>query len=185
MLPGTATGMAWTGAGGVILPVEVAAIAGGKGNLKITGSVGKVMEESSAIAFSLVRSRAEKWHIDPEFFNTHDFHIHVPDGATPKDGPSAGVTLTMAFISCLRGVPLRKKLAMTGEITLTGKVTAVGGIREKVVAALRAGITDVILPEENLKDREELPEEVRKALTFHMVKRMEEAESIAFAKELK
>ena len=104
----------------------------------------------------------------------------MPDGATPKDGPSAGVTLSLALISCLRGVPLRKKLAMTGEITLTGRVTAVGGIREKVVAAMRAGITDVILPDENRKDHEELPEEVKNALTFHFVKRLEEAEAIGF-----
>ena len=178
--PGMATGMAWTGAGGVTLPVEVIAIAGGKGNVKVTGSIGKVMEESASIAFSLIRGRCEKWSIDPEFFNTHDFHIHVPDGATPKDGPSAGVTLSLALISCLRGVPLRKKLAMTGEITLTGRVTAVGGIREKVVAAMRAGITDVILPDENRKDHEELPEEVKNALTFHFVKRLEEAENIGF-----
>ena len=178
--PGMATGMAWTGAGGVTLPVEIIAIAGGKGNMKVTGSIGKVMEESASIAFSLVRGRCEKWKIDPEFFNTHDFHIHVPDGATPKDGPSAGVTLSLALISCLRGCPLRKKLAMTGEITLTGRVTAVGGIREKVVAAMRAGITHVILPEENRKDHEELPEEVKKALEFHFVKRLEEAEVIGF-----
>ena len=178
--PGYATGMAWTGAGGVTLPVEIIAIDGGKGNVKVTGSIGKVMEESASIAFSLVRARSAKWKIDPEFFNTHDFHIHVPDGATPKDGPSAGVTLSLALISCLRGVPLRKKLAMTGEITLTGRVTAVGGIREKVVAAMRAGITDVILPEENRKDHEELPEEVKKALVFHFVKRLEEAEAIGF-----
>lgn len=178
--PGMATGMAWTGAGGVTLPVEIISIAGGKGNVKVTGSIGKVMEESASIAFSLIRGRCDKWKIDPEFFNTHDFHIHVPDGATPKDGPSAGVTLSLALISCLRQVPLRKKLAMTGEITLTGRVTAVGGIREKVVAAMRAGITNVILPEENRKDHEELPEEVKKALTFHFVKRLEEAEKIGF-----
>ena len=178
--PGMATGMAWTGAGGVTLPVEIIKLAGGKGNVKITGSIGKVMEESASIALSLVRSRCAKWEIDPEVFNTSDFHIHVPDGSTPKDGPSAGVTLSLALISCLRQIPLRKKLAMTGEITLTGRVTAVGGIREKVVAAMRAGITDVILPEENLKDHEELPEEVKKAVTFHFVKRLEEAEAIAF-----
>ena len=180
MAPGMATGMAWTGAGGVTLPVEIISITGGKGNMKVTGSIGKVMEESASIAFSLVRGRCDKWNIDPEFFNTNDFHIHVPDGATPKDGPSAGVTLSLALISCLRKVPLRKKLAMTGEITLTGRVTAVGGIREKVVAAMRAGITDVILPDENRKDHEELPEEVKKALTFHFVKRLEEAEAVAF-----
>ena len=152
----------------------------GKGDLRLTGSLGNVMKESAMAGFSFLRANAKKFGIRADVFRKNDFHIHVPDGATPKDGPSAGVTLSLALISCLRGVPLRKKLAMTGEITLTGRVTAVGGIREKVVAAMRAGITDVILPEENRKDHEELPEEVKKALVFHFVKRLEEAEAIGF-----
>ncbi len=179
-VPGCATGMAWTGCGGVILPIEVVSIPGGKGNLKLTGSLGKVMQESAETAFSLVRSRAAKWNIDPAFFNEHDFHIHVPDGATPKDGPSAGITLTLALVSLLTGRALKPYLSMTGEITLSGKVTAVGGIREKVIAALRAGIREVILPEENRKDMEELPAEMRDKLEFHFVRVFSDAEKIAF-----
>ena len=178
--PGCATGMAWTSCGGVILPVEIIAIPGGKGNLKLTGSLGKVMQESAETAFSLIRSRAAAWKIEPEWFTGHDFPIHVPDGATPKDGPSAGVTLSMARVSLLTGRPVRPRLAMTGEITLTGRVTAVGGIREKVIAALRAGVTTVMLPEENRKDADELPEEVRSKLTIHFIGTFEEAEKFAF-----
>ncbi len=180
-VPGCATGMAWTSCGGVILPVEIIAIPGGKGNLKLTGSLGKVMQESAETAFSLVRARAAAWKIEPEWFTGHDFHIHVPDGATPKDGPSAGVTLSMALVSLLTGRPLRPRLAMTGEITLTGRVTAVGGIREKVIAALRAGVTTVMLPLENRKDADELPEEVRSKLEIHFVGTFEEAEKFAFS----
>ncbi|WP_419647642.1 endopeptidase La, partial [Victivallis vadensis] len=143
--PGYATGMAWTSCGGVILPIEVIAIPGGKGALKLTGSLGKVMQESAETAFSLIRAHAAEWKIEPAYFNEHDFHIHVPDGATPKDGPSAGITLTLALISLLTGRSLIPRLSMTGEITLRGRVTAVGGIREKVIAALRAGIRQVIL----------------------------------------
>ncbi|WP_288559750.1 endopeptidase La, partial [uncultured Victivallis sp.] len=165
--PGYATGMAWTSCGGVILPIEVIAIPGGKGALKLTGSLGKVMQESAETAFSLIRAHAAEWKIEPAYFNEHDFHIHVPDGATPKDGPSAGITLTLALISLLTGRSLIPRLSMTGEITLRGRVTAVGGIREKVIAALRAGIRQVILPEENRKDTLEIPEEVRKKLEFH------------------
>ena len=178
--PGCATGMAWTSCGGVILPIEIIAIPGGKGNLKLTGSLGKVMQESAETAFSLIRARAADWKVEPEWFTSHDFHIHVPDGATPKDGPSAGVTLSMALVSLLTGRPVRPRLAMTGEITLTGRVTAVGGIREKVIAALRAGVTTVMLPEENRKDADELPEEVRSKLEIHFVGTFEEAEKFAF-----
>ena len=178
--PGCATGMAWTSCGGVIMPVEIIAIPGGKGGLKLTGSLGKVLQESAETAFSLVRSRASEWGVEPEFFTGHDFHIHMPDGATPKDGPSAGITLTLALISLLTGTPLRPRLAMTGEITLRGRVTAVGGIREKVVAALRAGIRTVILPEENRKDTLEIPEEVRGKLEMHFVRDFEQALKIAF-----
>ena len=125
--PGYATGMAWTSCGGVILPIEVIAIPGGKGALKLTGSLGKVMQESAETAFSLIRAHAAEWKIEPAYFNEHDFHIHVPDGATPKDGPSAGITLTLALISLLTGRSLIPRLSMTGEITLRGRVTAVGG----------------------------------------------------------
>ena len=177
--PGCATGMAWTGAGGVILPVEVLAVPGGKGQLKLTGSLGKVMQESAEAAFTLARAHAENWGIDPQYFNTHDFHLHVPDGATPKDGPSAGITMFTALASLLKNRSVRSKLAMTGEITLQGKVTAVGGIREKVTAALRAGEKYVILPEENRKDYGELPEAVRERLEFHFVRNWREVLKIA------
>ena len=178
--PGCATGMAWTSCGGVILPVEVISIPG-KGGLKLTGSLGKVMQESAEAAYSLVRAHAGEWGIEPSFFAEHDFHIHVPDGATPKDGPSAGVTITMALISHLRNIPLRSRLSMTGEITLRGRVTAVGGIREKVIAALRAGIDTVMLPEENRKDALELPEKVKEKLEFHFVSDFREAMEVAFS----
>ncbi len=178
--PGCATGMAWTGAGGVILPIETVAVPGGKGNLKLTGSLGKVMQESAETAYTLIRATGDRWKVEPEYFNTHDFHIHVPDGATPKDGPSAGITLTLALASLLTRKPVRPRLAMTGEITLNGRVTAVGGIREKVIAALRAGVDTVILPEENRKDAEEIPEEIQKQLTFCYIRNFEEALPIAF-----
>lgn len=180
---GYAVGMAWTAAGGTILPIEITAIPGGKGNLKLTGSLGKVMQESAETAFSLVRSVASEWNVDSEYFNTTDFHIHVPDGATPKDGPSAGVTMTMALLSLISKKCLKSYVSMTGEVTLHGRVTAIGGLREKCVAALRAGIREVILPEENRKDFEELPEQVREKLEFHFVKDFREAVKAAFPAE--
>jgi len=162
------------------LPIEAISLPG-KGGLKLTGSLGKVMQESAETAFSLVRAHASEWGVEPTFFADRDFHIHVPDGATPKDGPSAGVTITMALISLLRNTALRPRLAMTGEITLSGRVTAVGGIREKVIAALRAGIDTVLLPEENRKDALELPEEIKSKLEFHYVSDFVEAMKIAFS----
>ena len=178
--PGYAVGMAWTAAGGTILPVEISAVPGGKGNLKLTGSLGKVMQESAETAFSLARGIACGRYAEPAFFTENDFHIHVPDGATPKDGPSAGITMTLALLSLIRKEKLRSYVSMTGEITLHGRVTAIGGLREKCVAALRAGIREVILPEENRKDLEELPEQVKEKLEFHFVKNVEEAARIAF-----
>ena len=183
LTPGYAVGMAWTAAGGAILPIEITAIPGGKGNLKLTGSLGKVMQESAETAFSLVRSVSSEWNVDSEYFNTTDFHIHVPDGATPKDGPSAGVTMTMALLSLISQKCLKSYVSMTGEVTLHGRVTAIGGLREKCVAALRAGIREVILPEENRKDFEELPEQVREKLKFHFVKNFREAVKAAFPAE--
>ncbi|MBR2426815.1 MAG: endopeptidase La [Lentisphaeria bacterium] len=165
---GIATGLAWTSVGGVTLPVEAAKM-DGKGDLRLTGSLGDVMKESALAAFSFVRGHAKEWKIDQKLFQKCDFHIHVPDGATPKDGPSAGVTLVTALFSLLTNRPVRPKLAMTGEITLSGKVTAIGGVREKVIAALRSGIHDVILPEENRKDLEDIPEEVRNLIRYHFV----------------
>lgn len=177
---GCATGMAWTSVGGVVLPVETVAVTGGKGNLKLTGSLGKVMSESAETAFTFIRANAGSWDIKPEYFSVNDFHIHVPDGATPKDGPSAGITIALALTSLLTGKPLIPRLAMTGEITLQGKVTAIGGVREKLVGALRAGVDTVIVPEENRKDVEELPENIRKSLQINFVKNFAEAQKIAF-----
>lgn len=170
---GCATGMAWTSVGGTILPVEVVAVPG-KGDLKLTGSLGKVMQESAEAAFTFVRSRAADWNIPAERFEKWNFHIHVPDGATPKDGPSAGITLGTALLSYLTDRPVKPRLSMTGEITLRGKVTAVGGIREKVIAAMRAGIREIVMPEENRKDTDDLPDEVKKHLEFTFVTRFEE-----------
>ena len=137
--------------------------------MKVTGSIGKVMEESASIAFSLVRGRCDKWNIDPEFFNTNDFHIHVPDGATPKDGPSAGVTLSLALISCLRKVPLRKKLAMTGEITLRGKILPVGGIKEKILVAINNNIKTIYVPIDNKADVKEIDKNIIKGIKIKYI----------------
>lgn len=170
---GVATGMAWTSVGGSTLQVEATRMPG-KGDLKLTGSLGDVMKESAMAAFSYVRSNAADLGIADEIFSKYDFHIHVPDGATPKDGPSAGVTLTTALVSLLTGKPVRPHLSMTGEITLRGKVTPVGGIKEKVIAALRAGIVDVIMPADNEKDLYDVPDEVKSAIRFHFVSRISE-----------
>ncbi len=171
---GVATGMAWTSVGGTILPIE-ASIMHGKGALKLTGSLGTVMKESAMTAFSLVRSRCNEFNIDHDIFNTSEFHVHVPDGATPKDGPSAGVTMTVALVSLLTGRKVRPRTAMTGEITLRGKVTAIGGVKEKVIGALRAGIKTVIIPKQNEKDLDDIPEEVKKKLEFKTVATIDEA----------
>ncbi len=176
--PGNAVGLAWTSCGGAILPIEVLSMPG-KGNLKLTGSLGKVIQESAEAAFSFLRSKAEMYNIAPEVFTTRDFHLHMPDGATPKDGPSAGGALTTALLSLLTGRRVRPLLAMTGEITLQGKITIVGGIREKVIAALRAGIRTVLLPEENRKDTEEIAPEILSQLKIVFVRRFEEVAALA------
>jgi len=165
---GVVTGMAWTSVGGSTLEVETTKMPG-KGDLKLTGSLGDVMKESAMTAFSYIRSHAETLNIPSKYFQEYDFHIHVPDGATPKDGPSAGVTLTTALVSLLTQKPVRPHLSMTGEITLLGKVTAIGGVKEKVIAALRYGIYDIVMPKENEKDLEEIPDEVKSRLHFHFV----------------
>ena len=180
--PGYAIGMAWTGCGGVILPVEAAMLPGGKGELKLTGSLGKVMQESAAAAFTLVRVFSPELGIAPKTFTGNDFHIHVPDGATPKDGPSAGVTMVSVLASLLLKRPLRPRLSMTGEITLQGRVTAIGGVREKVVAALRAGITDVVMPRDNAEEYAELPEAVRSKIAVHFVSDCRELLNTVFEK---
>jgi ATP-dependent Lon protease len=175
---GVATGLAWTEVGGEILGTEVSLMRG-KGTLTLTGQLGDVMQESARAALSYVRARAVQLPLPVDFFETRDIHIHVPEGAIPKDGPSAGITMAMALLSAVAGVPVRQDLAMTGEITLRGKVLPVGGIKDKVLAAFRSGIREVILPEENEKDLEEIPEEVRNAIQFHLVKEMDEVIPVA------
>jgi ATP-dependent Lon protease len=164
-IPGVATGLAWTPTGGDILFIEASQMPGNK-QFKVTGSVGTVMEESANAALSYVRSHAKEYNIDPNFFEKTDIHLHVPAGATPKDGPSAGVTMTTALISLLTQRPIRADVGMTGEITLRGQVLPVGGIKEKMLAAHRAGLKTIFLPKENKGDLEELPEEVRKGIQF-------------------
>ena len=171
---GSAIGMAWTSVGGAILNVEVTSMPG-KGGLQLTGSLGDVMKESAQTAFSLVKSRSRKLKIKSRFFAENDFHIHVPDGATPKDGPSAGITIVIALISHLTKRPIRPETAMTGEITLRGKVTPVGGIKEKVIAALSAGIKDIVMPLKNKKDLQDIPDDVKKRLRFTFVHEISKA----------
>ncbi len=179
--PGSAVGMAWTSVGGVILMVEVLKVPG-KGSLKLTGSLGKVMQESAETAFTYIKSRAAEWGFEQEVFEKNDFHLHVPDGATPKDGPSAGITMATALYSLLSGKSVRPYLSMTGEINLRGRITIIGGVKEKVIGALRSGIREVILPEENRKDLEDIPEDLQKDLIFHFVKTFDEALPILFGK---
>jgi ATP-dependent Lon protease len=170
---GIANGLAWTATGGEILDVEVAVVPG-SGEVRLTGTLGDVMKESALAALTYARSRAARLGLDPQFHQKVDIHIHIPEGATPKDGPSAGITMAVALISALTGATSRPDVAMTGEITLRGRVLPVGGVKEKAVAALRHGITTVLLPTANLPDLEQLPEEVRNALRFCAVRTMDE-----------
>lgn len=170
---GVVTGMAWTETGGDILPTEVA-ILPGRGKLILTGQLGDVMQESAQAALSYVRSRQEKYRIPADFHEKQDIHIHLPEGAIPKDGPSAGVTMATAMISALTGRKVRRDVAMTGEITLRGRVLAIGGIKEKVLAAYREGMHTILLPKENERDIEDIPEEVRGKLAFFPVETMDE-----------
>jgi ATP-dependent Lon protease len=169
---GAASGLAWTQVGGELMQTEVTLMRG-KGNVTLTGQLGDVMQESARAALSYVRSRAEKLGIDVEVFEKTDVHVHVPEGAIPKDGPSAGITMAVSLISAFTEVPVRVDTAMTGEITLRGNVLPVGGIKEKVLAAYRAGIREIILPEENEKDLEEISDDVRSEMTFHLANHMD------------
>jgi ATP-dependent Lon protease len=167
-IPGVATGLAVTGAGGDVLFVEATAMPGSDG-LVLTGQLGDVMKESARIALSYVRSRAEELGIDEEAFSDRQFHVHVPAGAIPKDGPSAGITMTTALASLLSGRPVRHDVGMTGEITLQGRVLPIGGLKQKVLAAHAAGLSEVILPERNRGDLDDVPEDVREQIRFHPV----------------
>ena len=172
-VPGVATGLAWTSAGGDILFIEATKMRG-KGNLQLSGSLGDVMKESVAVARSYIRASASDLGIDERLFDESDIHVHVPSGAIPKDGPSAGITMLTAIVSLLTGLTVKPDIAMTGEATLRGAVLPVGGVKEKVLAAHRAGIRTILLPEKCRKDLPEVPEEIQSELTFHFVSRMEE-----------
>lgn len=175
---GEVTGLAWTEVGGDLLTIETASVVG-KGKLTFTGSLGDVMKESIQAAMTVVRARAEKLGINSEFHEKRDIHIHVPDGATPKDGPSAGIAMCTALVSCLTGNPVRADVAMTGEISLRGKVLPIGGLKEKLLAAHRGGIKTVLIPKDNVKDLEEIPDNVKKNLAIHAVETIDEVLGLA------
>lgn len=175
---GEVTGLAWTEVGGDLLTIETASVVG-KGKLTFTGSLGDVMKESIQAAMTVVRARAEKLGINPEFHEKRDIHIHVPDGATPKDGPSAGIAMCTALVSCLTGNPVRADVAMTGEISLRGKVLPIGGLKEKLLAAHRGGIKTVLIPKDNVKDLEEIPDNVKENLAIHAVETIDEVLGLA------
>jgi ATP-dependent Lon protease len=177
--PGVATGLAYTAVGGDVLFIEATAYPG-TGKLTITGQLGEVMQESAQAALSWVRAHAEQLGLPEDWFAKHDVHLHVPAGAVPKDGPSAGITMATAIASLVRNEPVSSDVGMTGEITLTGQVLPIGGIREKTLAAQRAGLKRVILPRENEPDLAELPEETRNALEFVLVDSVEEVFEAAF-----
>ena len=180
---GLVTGLAWTQVGGELLSIE-ASVVGGKGRLVNTGQLGDVMKESIQAALSVVRARADQWGIDPEFHQKLDLHIHVPEGATPKDGPSAGIAMCTALVSALTKVPVRSEVAMTGEITLRGRVLPIGGLKEKLLAAHRGGITTVIIPEENKKDLADMPANITSSLEIFPVRWIDEVLDIALERPL-
>jgi ATP-dependent Lon protease len=176
-VPGVATGLAVTGTGGDVLFVEATAMAGAPG-LTLTGQLGDVMKESAEIALSYLRSHADTFGIDAADFERR-FHVHVPAGAVPKDGPSAGVTMTTALVSLLTGRAVRPVVGMTGEVTLQGKVLPIGGVRQKVLAAHRAGLTEVVLPERNRGDLDDVPDAVRDEMTFHLASHIDQVLEVA------
>ncbi|MGA8943063.1 MAG: endopeptidase La [Thermoactinomyces sp.] len=179
---GVATGLAWTEAGGDTLSVEVSLLPG-KGKLTLTGKLGDVMKESAQAAFSFIRSRANELNIDPSFYEKLDIHIHVPEGAIPKDGPSAGITMATALVSALTDIPVSRYVAMTGEITLRGRVLPIGGLKEKTLSAHRAGIKHVILPRDNEKDLQDIPQSIKEDLQFTVVEHMDEVLRLALVRD--
>ena len=181
-LPGVVTGLAWTSVGGVILFIETSISKGKEGKLTLSGNLGDVMKESAGLALSYIRAHADELGLSEEIFETHNIHIHVPEGAVPKDGPSAGITMATSLASALTGRRVRKNLAMTGEITLRGRVLPVGGIREKILAAKRAGIKEIILCKENEKDILEIPQDYLKGLSFHYVETVSDVLDYALLK---
>jgi ATP-dependent Lon protease len=180
---GVTTGLAWTESGGELLSIE-AVVLPGKGKTQITGKLGDVMQESIQAALSYVRSRSTQFGLKPSLFERKDIHIHVPEGAIPKDGPSAGITMCTSIVSVLTGIPVRKDIAMTGEVTLRGNVLPIGGLKEKLLAAHRGGVKTVIIPYDNEKDLAEIPDNVTKGLTIIPVKHVDEVLRLALSKEL-
>jgi ATP-dependent Lon protease len=183
-LIGLSHGLAWTETGGDVLSIE-AILMRGKGNLSLTGKLGDVMQESGQAAMSYIKSRAGSFGIDNKVFSKIDCHVHVPEGAIPKDGPSAGITIATAIVSAFTRIPVRSDVAMTGEVTLRGRVLPIGGLKEKILAAHRFGIKRIILPKENEIDLKEVPEEIRKDLEFIGVENMDDVMTAALAKEIK
>ncbi|MDO8659327.1 MAG: S16 family serine protease, partial [Candidatus Parcubacteria bacterium] len=176
-------GLAWTEAGGDILFIEVALMSG-KGQLILTGQLGDVMKESCQAAMSYIRARAKTFGLDEKFYQKLDVHIHVPEGAVPKDGPSGGIPITTAILSALTKIPVKRRVGMTGEVTLRGRVLEIGGVKEKIIAAHRAGLKTIVLPKDNKKDLEDVPKEVTKDLKFIFVSHMDEVLDIALSKQL-
>jgi ATP-dependent Lon protease len=175
---GVATGLAYTSVGGEVLEIEVSVV-GGRGKLQLTGTLGDVMKESASAALSYARSRAGALGIDREFHRNRDLHVHIPAGATPKDGPSAGIAIATAIVSALTSMPVRGDVAMTGEITLRGRVLPIGGLKEKAVAAHRNRVAHVIIPHGNVRDLDDVPSEVRSSVSFHPVRTMDEVLQLA------
>ena len=175
---GVATGLAYTTVGGDTLQIEVN-ITPGKGNMQLTGKLGDVMKESAQAALSFVRSRTDKLQVEVDYFEKHDIHIHVPEGAVPKDGPSAGITMASAIASAITNKAIKKEIGMTGEITLRGRVLAIGGLKEKSLSAHRAGLTTIICPKDNERDIDDIPESVRNELTFKFVSSADDVLNLA------
>ena len=179
---GIVTGLAWTSVGGEILQIETSICKSKAGKLILTGNLGDVMKESATLGLQYIRAHAEEFGISEDFFEDKNIHIHVPEGAIPKDGPSAGITMTTALVSAFTGKKVRPRIAMTGEMTLRGKVLPIGGVKEKLLAAKRAGITDIVLCEKNRKDVDEIPEKYLKGLKFHYVQDIQEVIDFALVK---
>jgi len=179
-IPGVVTGLAWTSMGGATLQIEATAVPSRNKGFKQTGQLGAVMVESADIAYSYVMAHLENYGAKPDFFDERFVHIHVPAGATPKDGPSAGITMATALLSMILKKPVRKRLAMTGELTLTGQVLPIGGVKEKVIAARRSGCKRLIFPEANRKDFDELPDYLKKGFEVHFAGRFEDVCKFAF-----